>query len=161
MYTHNRICHPNFDQFSSRHRRKRRQKSKGPITPERKLASAQNSLKQGLLAAAITLDGECTERFTAQRNRPGREHGHVLLVSDAPVGHGKTRAESRNAQAIRANEPEDKLRPLPSPRTAPCSVFNELWANPNSKGTHWKQQQNTYETVRGKKHNFAKRTQAL
>ena len=40
-------------------------KSRGPITPEGQLASAQSNLKHGLLAEAVTIDGECTERFTA------------------------------------------------------------------------------------------------
>jgi hypothetical protein len=40
-------------------------KSRGPITPEGKLASAQSNLKHGLLADAVIIDGECTERFTA------------------------------------------------------------------------------------------------
>ena len=40
-------------------------KSRGPITPEGKLASAQSNLKHGLFADAVTIDGECTERFTA------------------------------------------------------------------------------------------------
>ena len=40
-------------------------RSRGPITPEGKLASAQSNLKHGLLADAVTIDGECTEAFTA------------------------------------------------------------------------------------------------
>jgi len=40
-------------------------RSRGPITPEGKLASAQSNLKHGLFADAVTIDGECTEAFTA------------------------------------------------------------------------------------------------
>jgi hypothetical protein len=40
-------------------------KSRGPVTPDGKLASAQSNLKHGLFADAVTIDGECTERFTA------------------------------------------------------------------------------------------------
>ena len=40
-------------------------KSRGPITPQGKLASAQSNLKHGLFADAVTIDGECTEAFTA------------------------------------------------------------------------------------------------
>jgi hypothetical protein len=43
-------------------------RSKGPVTPEGKLASVQNSLKHGLFADAVTIDGECTEAFTALHN---------------------------------------------------------------------------------------------
>jgi hypothetical protein len=40
-------------------------KSRGPITPAGRLASAQSNLKHGLLADAVIIDGECSERFTA------------------------------------------------------------------------------------------------
>jgi hypothetical protein len=40
-------------------------RSKGPVTPEGKLISSQNSRKHGLFADAVTIDGECTEAFTA------------------------------------------------------------------------------------------------
>ena len=40
-------------------------KSRGPVTPEGKLASAQSNLKHGLFAEAVTIDGESAERFTA------------------------------------------------------------------------------------------------
>jgi hypothetical protein len=38
-------------------------KSRGPITPEGRLASSRNSLVHGLLSEAIVLDGESAERF--------------------------------------------------------------------------------------------------
>jgi hypothetical protein len=52
-------------QLRSEAARRNGAKSQGPITPEGKLASAQSNLKHGLLAEAVTIDGECTERFTA------------------------------------------------------------------------------------------------
>ena len=39
-------------------------RSKGPVTPEGKLASAQSNLKHGLFADAVTIDGECTDAFS-------------------------------------------------------------------------------------------------
>jgi hypothetical protein len=38
-------------------------KSRGPITPEGKLASARTNLVHGLRAEAVILDGECAEGF--------------------------------------------------------------------------------------------------
>ncbi len=38
-------------------------RSKGPITPEGKLASSRNALTHGLLAATVALDGESKEGF--------------------------------------------------------------------------------------------------
>src|SRR5580658_186142 len=40
-------------------------KSRGPITPEGKLASSRNSLVHGLLSQVIIFDGESADRFNA------------------------------------------------------------------------------------------------
>jgi hypothetical protein len=42
-------------------------RSRGPIPPEEKLASAQSNLKHGLSADTVTIDAECTERFLSSR----------------------------------------------------------------------------------------------
>ena len=40
-------------------------KSKGPITPEGRRASARSNLKHGLLSESVVLEGESIERFNA------------------------------------------------------------------------------------------------
>jgi hypothetical protein len=40
-------------------------KSRGPVTPEGKLICSRNSLKHGLLAEEIIIDGELADRFSA------------------------------------------------------------------------------------------------
>ena len=51
-------------QLRSEAARRNGARSRGPVTPEGKLASAQNSLKHGLFASSVTIDGESTEAFT-------------------------------------------------------------------------------------------------
>ncbi len=52
-------------QLRSEAARRNGARSRGPITPEGKLASAQSNLKHGLFSEAVTIEGECVERFNA------------------------------------------------------------------------------------------------
>ena len=60
MYTPNRKMP---SQLRSETARRNGARSRGPVTPEGKFASARSNLKHGLFAEAVTIDGECTERF--------------------------------------------------------------------------------------------------
>jgi hypothetical protein len=50
-------------------------KSRGPVTPEGKLASSRNSLAHGLLSEAIILEGESADRFNALHDSLVAEFG--------------------------------------------------------------------------------------
>jgi hypothetical protein len=59
--------------------------SRGPVTPEGKAKSAANSLRHGLLARAVVLDGESRPRFNAlvdtlnESLKPETSIDHLLI----------------------------------------------------------------------------------
>ena len=61
-------------------------KSRGPVTPEGRLASAGNRLDHGMLADAIVIEGEAADRLAALSGSPF----YWESISGTPSRRGST-----------------------------------------------------------------------
>ena len=95
-------------------------KSRGPITPEGKLASSRNSLKHGLLAKTVVLAGESKEDFIEllasyqEEHQPETPTEETLIENMAAARWRQQRVWNMETAGL---DQEIRLRVSPKART--------------------------------------------